>query len=93
MENEPKIIEGEAAITGRTTVSATATVERGLNEIRLAVLGIIITIGLTVGLGVEGAWWVKLAAGAGSFVLSSVLLRWRRTRHRLMSAAHWLTGQ
>ena len=51
MENEPKIVEGKAAVTAQATVSASVSVERGLNDIRLAVLGIVVTIGLTVGSG------------------------------------------
>ena len=66
MENEPQTIEGEASVIGRASISATVSVERGLNDMRLAVLGIIVTIGLTVGFGVDGPWWAKLSAGAGS---------------------------
>jgi uncharacterized membrane protein YedE/YeeE len=84
--------EVEATFTARASVSATASVERGLNELRLAVLGILVGIGLTVGFGVQGAWWVRTAAGAGAFALSMALLRWRASRHRLMAAMHWLTG-
>jgi hypothetical protein len=73
-------------------LSAEGSVERGLNDTRLAVLGIIVTIGLTVGFAVADTWWVGFVAGVGSFVLACALIRWRRSRHLLMSFMHWLTG-
>jgi hypothetical protein len=81
-----------ATVTGRAVVSGTATVVRGLNELRLAVLGILVGIGLAVGFGVEGRWWVQLVAGIGSFVLACFLVWWPPSRRRLMSFMHWLTG-
>jgi hypothetical protein len=85
--------ELSATVTGRSVVSANLTVERGLNELRLAVLGILVGIGLAVGFGVEGRWWVQLVAGTGSFVLACFLVWWRPSRRRLMSFMHRLTGQ
>jgi hypothetical protein len=41
-------------VTGRAVVSGTATVVRGLNELRLAVLGILVGIALSVAFGVDG---------------------------------------
>lgn len=35
-------------------MSAKLSVDRGLNELRLAVLGILVSIGLTVGFGTDG---------------------------------------
>jgi hypothetical protein len=63
-----------------------------LNQLRLAVLGILVGIGLAVGFGVPGPWTVKLLAGLGSFAASCLLIRWSRTRHLLMAFMHWLTG-
>lgn len=70
-----------------------ATVERGLNDIRLAVLGILVGIALAVGFGVEARWWIQLVAGIGSFAVACFLVRWPQSRRRLMSFAHRLTGQ
>jgi hypothetical protein len=78
-------------VTATSTVTAKLSVDRGLNEMRLAVLGILVTIGLTVGFGVDGPWWSQLAAGGGSFVFSALLIKLPRSRHLMMSFMHWLT--
>jgi hypothetical protein len=82
-----------ATVTGRAVVSGTATVVRGLNELGLAVLGILVGIALSVAFGVDGPWWAQLLAGVGSFAFACFLVRWPPSRHRLMSFMHWLTGQ
>jgi hypothetical protein len=79
-------------MTVGVSASVATTVERGLNELRLAVLGILVGIGLAVGFGTPGPWDVKLLAGLGSFVGACLLIRWRRTRHLLMAFMHRLTG-
>ena len=83
----------EASVSSTITVSDSveATVERGLNEIRLAVLGILVSICLAVGFGVPGPWQAKLVAGLGSFALACLLIRWSRVRHLLMAFMHRLT--
>lgn len=91
-QREPHVYEKSAAITAGSSVSAEITVERGLNELRLAVLGIVVTIGLTVGLGVEAAWWIRVLSGVGSFLLACFAIRIKPVRRRLMSFMHWLTG-
>jgi hypothetical protein len=89
-----RIVSMSATVTGKATVSAVGTVERGLNEMRLALLGILVGIGLAVGLGLpSSSWWVRLLAGVGSFVAAATLLKWRWSRHHLMNFMHWLTGQ
>jgi hypothetical protein len=47
------VYEKPGTIIGGATVSADVAVERGLNEIRLAVLGIVVAIGFTVGIGFD----------------------------------------
>jgi hypothetical protein len=86
VENDPQMFEkrGKGELGLRISDSVKASVDRGLNEIRLAVLGIVVTIGLTVGFGVDSLWWVKLAAGAGSFIVTCALLRIGKTRHWLI---------
>jgi len=64
-----------------------------LNDIRLAVLGIIVGIGLSVGFGIEASWPWQVAAGIGSCVVSAAAIHHPRTRNWLMSFAHRLTGQ
>jgi hypothetical protein len=60
---------------------ATGT-DRWLTELRLAVLGIIVSVGLAaadIGL-TAGGWAVALAAGVGSALAFLVLLWWLRPR-------------
>jgi len=87
-----RVYEEAATVVGRTSVSAEETLKRGLNELRLAVLGIVVAIGLTVGLGVQARWWIQLLAGAGSFVLALGAIGWRRSRHVPMELMHRVTG-
>lgn len=87
-----RLVEASASLQARAVVSAQASVERGLNEMRLAVLGILVTIGLTVGFGIQSAWWVRALAGLGAFAASSALIAWRRSRHLMMAYVHRITG-
>ncbi len=81
-----------AAVQASSTVTAELSVVRGLNDLRLAVLGILVGIGLTVGFGIESAWWIRGLAGAGSFVLAAGLIAWPRSRHWMMAFIHRITG-
>jgi uncharacterized membrane protein YedE/YeeE len=94
-DSERELVTHQATMTATLRVggSASAQVERGLNDTRLAVLGILVAIGLTVGFGAPGGWAVQLVAGAGSFALACALIRWPRSRHVLMEFMHRLTGQ
>ena len=82
----------EKAMTARVTASASgqATVERGLTELRLAVLGIVITIALSVGFGLPTSWPVRLAGGILAFVVVCGLIRWKVSRTWAMRFAAWL---
>jgi hypothetical protein len=60
--DEGQTHEKTGSLTARANISSLETVERGLNEMRLAVLGILVGIGLTVGFGVP----VQLERCAGS---------------------------
>jgi hypothetical protein len=84
VELTSRAIEVSASLETRVT--------RGINELRLAVVGILVTIGLTVGIGFDSAWWIGVLAGAGSFLLAAGLIAWRRSRHWLMAFMHRITG-
>jgi hypothetical protein len=58
--------------------------DRWLAELRLAVIGIIISVGLgaaDIGLS-AGGWMAALVAGVGSMVVCVGLFWWRRPRKR-----------
>lgn len=86
----------EHSVTATAAVHASASVsaevERGLNDVRLAVLGILVGIALTVGFGVPCSWWVQVLAGLGAFAVGCVLIRWRWSRNHLMEFMHRVTG-
>ena len=92
-KREPVVHEQKlTAMPVRGSASVEGTVERGLNGVRLAVLGILVGIGLTVGFGVPGPVWVGVVAGAGSFAVACFLIGWKSSRKLLMSFMHRLTG-
>lgn len=74
--------------TVHASASVSVEVERGLNDIRLAVLGILVGIALTVGFGVPGSVWVQVLAGLGAFATGCVLIRWRWSLRHHSSAPH-----
>jgi hypothetical protein len=88
-----RTISVEAAVVARAVVSAAGSVERGLNDTRLAVLGILVTIGLTVGFGIDAAWPWRVVAGVGSFAFAAFLIWWRWSRHRMMDFMHRITDR
>jgi hypothetical protein len=81
------------AINATSTMNGELSVDRGLNELRLAVLGILVSIGLTVGFGTHGAWYIRLVYGIASFVAAASLIKLPWSRHKMMVFMHWLTGQ
>jgi hypothetical protein len=80
---------GGAAL--HVTGKAERNVERGLNDIRLAVLGILVTVGLAAA-AIPDTWSSRLGAGLGSFLFACFLINRPRTRRLLMSAIQRLTG-
>jgi len=89
--------EASAAVVGRTSVSAEAVVERGVNESRAAVLFLLIAIGLTVGVGAPWSWWARFVGAVVAVIASAsfvaLALRYPPVRRRVMSLMHRLTGQ
>ena len=72
---------------------ADATVERVLSEVRLALFGILLSIGLSVGFGVPGSWWVGVASGVAAVVLAAVALRVGGLQRALADLMHWTLGR
>lgn len=87
-----RTFEDSATVTVKIDVSAQEEIERGLNDLRLAVLGILVGIALAVMFGVPGSWWVRGGAGVASFAFGCFLLWWRPSRHYLMEFMHRVTG-
>jgi len=80
---------GAVGVVGRGIPSGGETFTRGLNDARLAMLGILVAIALGAAALAPG-WW-RLLAGLGAFAASCALIKWPRSRHGLMSFIHWLT--
>ena len=55
-------------------------------------LRILVTIGLTVGFGVQCSWWVRMLAGLGAFAGASALVKWHHSSRWMMAFMHYLTG-
>jgi Flp pilus assembly protein TadB len=87
---EPVVHEKEMTAHVSVRASGQATVERGLTEIRLAVLGIVLTIALSLASVLPASWPVRLAGGVLAFVAACVLIRWTWSRTRAMRFAAWL---
>jgi hypothetical protein len=92
VEREPVVHKKTLTATSTTSAVLETKVERGLNGVRLAVLGILVGIGLSVGFGVPGPFWVGIVAGLGSFLLACLLIWWPPSRQRLMAFMYRLTG-
>ncbi len=60
----------------------------------ITLLGVLVSIGVTVGFGLTAAWWVRLLAGAGTTVAMAVLIAVLGTRTSLLARlANWITGR
>ena len=60
----------------------------------LTLVGVLLSIGVTVGMGLGGAWWVRLLAGAGTTVGLTLAVWFLGTRtHLLARLAEWITGR
>lgn len=73
-------------------------VTRGLNDTRLAILGIMASIAVNVAFGVTGvSWWLRVVVGVAVFfgLAGAVhfLLRCERATSQVMGFAHWVLGR
>lgn len=60
----------------------------------ITLVGVVLSIGVTVGAGIRGAWWVRLLVGAGVTVAVLVLIKVgsRSERGPLSRLANWVIG-
>ncbi len=60
----------------------------------VTLLGVLASIGVTVGLGISGPWWLRVGAGLASTVALVVLVKLstRKGRGPLARVANWTIG-
>jgi hypothetical protein len=88
------LVEAAATLSARATITAAGAVERGLNDVRLGVLGFIVAIGTgAASVASPAGWEVALPVGVVAFAATCGAVRWRRSRHLLMEFAYRLTGR
>ena len=73
---------------GRSSTAVTLTAAG------VTLLGVLVSIGVTVGLGVSGPWWLRAGAGVASTVVlvAVVKLTTRKGRGPLARLANWTIG-
>lgn len=61
----------------------------------ITLLGVMLSTGVSVGLGVGGAWWIRLLAGVGTVVLLIVVVKVGTAAGRgpLARLARWTIGR
>lgn len=60
----------------------------------ITLLGVLLSVGVSVGFGVKGEWWVRLLAGLGTtiFLVLVVKVGTGAGRGPLARAANWIIG-
>jgi|SoimicmetaTmtLPB_FD_contig_31_28857226_length_536_multi_2_in_0_out_0_1 hypothetical protein len=76
--------------TARSGASLALKVGQALDALRLAVLGILLTIGLTVLFGLSGPWPWRVIAGVSATVAGAAALHFQRPRKILLKIADWV---
>lgn len=68
---------------------------RTLRAMGVTILGVILSVGVTVGFGLTGAWWMRVLAGVASMVVLVVVVKLgtrQGARGPVTRAASWITG-
>lgn len=65
-----------------------------LTAMGLTLLGVIISVGATVGFGISGAWWLRVAAGLGTSTTLVLVAAWATSSGRggVARLANWVIG-
>lgn len=60
----------------------------------ITLLGVMLSIGISVGFGIAGPWWVRLLAGAATTVLLALAVKFGTAAGHgpLARAANWMIG-
>jgi hypothetical protein len=85
----------EAGMAEAIRTPVTDHLDRLLDELRLAVLGIVLGLGLTILFGVqqEEGWLCGAVAGVGSIAALVILFRWRLSRNAIARILDWVVGR
>ncbi len=60
----------------------------------ITLLGVLLSIGVSVGIGLSQPWWIRLIAGAGTTVALAVTVWLLGTRTKLLARlTNWITGR
>jgi hypothetical protein len=76
-------------MSGRST-SSTLTLTTG----GITLLGVLLSVGVTVGFGVGGDWWIRVLAGVATTMLLIVVVKLGTSAGRgpLAKLARWVIG-
>lgn len=60
----------------------------------ITLIGVLVSVGVTVGFGVKGEWWVRVLAGLATTVALILLVKFGTSSGRgpLARAANWVIG-
>ena len=60
----------------------------------ITVLGVLVSVGVSVGFGIKGEWWVRVLAGVATTVVLAFVVKIATASGRgpLARVAHWLIG-
>jgi len=60
----------------------------------ITLLGVLLSIGVTVGLGINAAWWVRILAGVGTTLALGAVVKLGTSAGRgpLARMANWMIG-
>lgn len=60
----------------------------------ITLIGVLVSVGATVGFGLSGEWWVRVMAGVGTTVVLTLAVKLGTSSGRgpLAGLAHWIIG-
>ena len=60
----------------------------------ITVLGVLVSVGVSVAFGIKGEWWVRVLAGVATTVVLAFVVKFATASGRgpLARVAHWLIG-
>jgi len=60
----------------------------------ITLLGVLLSVGVSVGLGISGSWWIRGAAGLGTTLLLILVVKFGTSAGRgpLAKLARWTIG-